>query len=571
MHFAENTAAKVVKSLMDRDHELFIFSNSLTGTLSGDITWLDADTGHLTICADSRGRDISHYSRDGRLSFDIEVKDDDGGAEIFNFERVSAITIKRDHHLYEFQCQLPDSVLLNDNRDAIRIPFILGMQARVNCEVYEDELNIKGKLRNLSIGGCMIDIAIEDSAALRVDQVIPRVLIDFPNGTSISTKGLIRHIRPFGSSTHAAVGLQFIEKDHALDEHLFHVVAEAEREVAIRTGMNPEAGAGSPLFIAGKKEKQIMRREAQDKAKHANQPPMTRGVKELAKQLHIILMFLKNQNTFPEDTLYDCVDTLLLLVNKDRKQLLYALSLLRNEAEWVRHAIQVTATLADFMIGRDPHSPYIRESVAGALIHTMGKPLMLGPQLPTLKANMTPDQKTLLKGHTTTLLETLDTAGWQPSQLCRNVLENSNERLDGSGYPNGKTDQDLNDTARLIGLIKAINKLMHPRNGAAPRAPLDAYRWVSDHDEQYDKALLVEYIQIYGLYPIGCLAQFSRGFLAWIIDTDNKGMPTRVNVVKNLAFPNTAISTELEAHDFMQIGKFEGIANPDDYDIVLKE
>ncbi|MFW3614492.1 HD domain-containing phosphohydrolase [Billgrantia antri] len=147
------------------------------------------------------------------------------------------------------------------------------------------------------------------------------------------------------------------------------------------------------------------------------------------------------------------------------------------------------------------------------------------------------------------------------------VLENANERLDGSGYPAGKRRAQLSELARLVSVLKAINKLTHERNGVPPRAPLDAYRWVNDASEAYDKTVLVEYIQHYGLYPIGSLAKFSGGFVAWIMDIDAKGMPTKVNVIKNLSFKDTNIDYVLSSKDFSQIGKLEGVVNPADYGI----
>lgn len=143
----------------------------------------------------------------------------------------------------------------------------------------------------------------------------------------------------------------------------------------------------------------------------------------------------------------------------------------------------------------------------------------------------------------------------------------ANERLDGSGYPAGKRGDALSDRVRLVSVIKAINRLLHARNGIPPHTPLDAYRLVNEAAAAYDKAVLVEYIQAYGLYPIGSLAKFSGGFLAWVMDIDGKGMPTKVCVVKNLRFPDTNIRSELSSGDFSQIGKLEGIVNPADYGV----
>ncbi len=413
----------------------------------------------------------------------------------------------------------------------------------------------------------MVDIDLAESVAIQVGQNIPGVTLEFPNGESFFAEGRIRHIRPFGQNGYAAVGIQFIQLSPIQTEALFRYVMESEREAAYRTGSNNKLTHHSALFIPGAKEKKILQRETQEREKRARQSPMERGVLDVTHQLQVGLMYMKSRDLFPEEVFYDCVDTLRHLVEQDRKAFLYALTFLRDEPDWVRHAVQVAGRLADMLLARDPHDPRVREAVLGALLHTMGKPLLISAQLPSLKTNMNPAQKEILKGHVKALRDKLAKLGWTPSPICREVIENANERLDGSGYPEGKRGSQLSELIRLVAVIKAVNKLMHGRNGTPPRTPLDAYRMVHEATPAFDKTILVEYIQAYGLFPIGSLAKFSGGFLAWVMEIDGKGMPTKVNVIKNLRFPDTNIGSVLNSDDFSQIGKLEDIVNPADYGV----
>ncbi|MGR2738446.1 PilZ domain-containing protein [Billgrantia sp. Q4P2] len=566
-----NPSAQVIRSLLQHKHELSVYSKYAPYALPAEVTELDIEAGYLVLEAEYSGSDIESYISDGYLSFDIEAlkTPEPREREVYSISNVAARVLKTDSTTYRLECQLPRSVFVQESRGEIRIPFILGMQARVSVEVYLHELSIPGRLRNLSVGGCMVDIDIADSIAITVDQVVPGITLEFPNGESFFAEGRIRHMRPFGNHGYAAVGLQFTNLTAAQSEALFHYVAEAEREAAYRTGTNDKLSSHSPLFIPGAKEKKILQREEQERQKQIRQSPMQRGVLEVAHQLQVGLMYMKTRSLFPEEVLYDCADTLLYLVTQDRKSLLYALAFLRDEPDWVRHAVQVGGMLADMMLLRDPHSPQVREAVLGALLHTMGKPLLVSEKLPSLKAHMKPYQKEILKGHVEALRDKLQALGWTPSPACLDVLENANERLDGSGYPVGKRGGQLSEVVRLVSVLKMINKLTNERNGIPPRSPLDAYRWVNDASESFDKTVLVEYIQHYGLYPIGSLAKFSGGFLAWIIDIDAKGMPIKVNVIKNLAFKDTNINSCLTAKDFSQVGKLEGIVNPGDYGVKL--
>ncbi|RTR02047.1 PilZ domain-containing protein [Halomonas nitroreducens] len=561
--------AQVLNSLLKQEHELSLFSRELPGPLAAEVAEVDPEAGRLALEVNAGGREIERVQVDGTLTLDIESRrpGEAAGHEVYSIHQVTTRMLKIDSGTYLLDCQLPATVFKKESRGDIRIPFILGMQVRVGLEIFRHEPSVSGLLRNLSRGGCMVDIEMADSVALAAGQAVPGVTLVFPNDESFHAEGRIAHLRPFGKHGRAVVGIQFMNLERAQSERLFHFVAEAEREAIYLCGINDKVAGHSSLFIPGAKENKLVQREDQVRRKRARRSPMLGGVLEIAHQAQQGLMFMKNHRRFPEEMLYDGADALLYMLGQDRKAFLYALAFLRDEPGWVRHAVQVAGQLADLLLLRDPHAPQVREAVAGTLLHTLGKPLLISEALPSLKPHMKPHQKEILKGHVTTLLRQLDALGWEPGPTCRDVLENANERLDGSGYPAGKRGDELSELVCLVSVIKVINKLTHECNGVAPRAPLDAYRWVNDRPEAYDKTVLVEYIQHYGLYPIGSLAKFSGGFLAWIMDVDAKGMPCQVNVIKNLAFRDTNIDSVLTSGDFMQIGKLEGVVNPADYAI----
>ncbi len=468
----ENPSANVIRSLLQHAHELSVYAKDMPYALKAEVVELDLSIGRLVLEVEYAGSDIERYLASGGLSFDLEALKGPQALEreTYSLSNVAAKLLKTDSTLYRLECQLPESVFIKESRGAIRIPFILGMQARVSLEVYLHELNVPGRLRNLSVGGCMVDIDLAESIAIGVDQEIPGVTLEFPNGESFFAEGKVRHIRPFGNHGYAAVAIQFINLSTAQTEALFQYVNESEREAAYRTGSNDKLTYHSPLFIPGAKEKMILQREAQEREKRARQSPMERGVMDLAHQLQVGLMFMKTRNLFPEEIFYDCVDNLRYLVEQDRKAFLYAMAFLRDDPDWVRHAVQVAGQLTDLMLTRDPHDPQVREAVLGALLHTMGKPLLISAQLPSLKVNMNPAQKAILRGHVAVLRDKLRELGWEPSPTCADVIENANEHLDGSGYPAGKRGEQLSELIRLVAVIKAINKLMHTRNGVPPRA-----------------------------------------------------------------------------------------------------
>lgn len=572
---AQNTppTINVIRLLLQHSHELSVYAKSMPYAIKAEITELDADSNRMVMEIEYAGQDFEQYLADGSLNVDLEALKGTENPErdTYSLTNIPTKVHKTDNTRYRLDCQLPDSVFMNESKGAIRVPLVLGMNARVNIEVYPHTLHVPGNLRNLSVGGCMVEIDLVESIAISPGMEIPGVSIEFPNGEHFHFKGVIRHIRPFGSHGYAAVGIRFTSLTTSQSEALFHCVNETEREAAHRSGMAGSMIYPSPLFVPGTREKLILLRENQEREKNARLSPVELGVIETAHRIQVGLMYIKSRNLLPLEIFYDCVDTLLSLVKKDRKALLYALSLVRDEPDWVRHAVQVSGKLADMLLLRDPHDPHVREAVLGTLLHTMGKPLLVSADLPSLKVNMNPAQKKILSGHVTALRTKLQDMDWEPSPVCRDVIENANECLDGSGYPAGKQAEQLSELIQRLSLIKIINKFTNERNGISPRTPMSAYRKVYEAAEKYNKAMLVEYVQTYGFYPIGSLAKYSGGFLGWVMDINNKGKPTRVNIVKNLRFLSNNINTQVADGDLAQIGKLENIVNPADYGMRIQK
>ncbi|MDW5377478.1 HD domain-containing phosphohydrolase [Halomonas sp. HP20-15] len=563
-----NNLAYAVESLLVKEHSAYIVSKYEPQAVPAIIKEVEITTGKLLIETQFDEDKLDRFIWNDKVNIDIEIHKEEEEPEILSLERIQASATKKAGNLYLLHCQLPDSVFIKESRGTIRIPFVLGMKARANLVVYEDEWDLAANVKNLSLGGCLVETAIEDSTTLALEQVLPEIYVEFPNGQSFSSRVKISHIRPLGGSSLAAIGIEFLDISSELQRDLSQFINDCEREAARRTGLKPLETATSALFINNEKTRKILQKERRERLKEDKLPPMVHGVLEVAKRVQLSLMFLKNRSAFPQEIIYDCADTLLFLLSKNRKQLLYALSYLHKVPDWVRHSITTAVHLADYTFATPALAHETREVLVGALLHVMGKSLLLNRELPSLKIYMTPVQKKLLQGHVAALLDKFDEVGWEPSRTCRDVIVNANERLDGSGYPAGKHGEELSEVARYLAVIKIVDKLTHHRNETAPKSPLDAYRWAHEHSQCFERTMLVEYIQTYGLYPIGTLAKYSQGFLAWIVDVDLKGLPNKVHVVKNLHFPDTSLDIVLDSKDFDQIGKLEGIVAPADSGLI---
>lgn len=563
----------VIDSLLKQKHSISIYSGAKPDALPAEMIELNLMESTLILDIDSSGAEIKDYLYNGSLNIDIEIIKGTPPTERegYSLSNTPATVLETDANLCRVECLLPESLFAYDKRGAVRIPFVLGMNCRARIEVFTHYLSITGKVKNLSVGGCLLELQLADSAALDINQKIPGIYLEFPNGDTFISEGIIRHIRSFGNHGYTATGIEFTNLSPKQSETLFYMVTESEREIAYLTGMSGHEITKSPLFIPGSSEKMLLLKEMQEREKRVQQSPMEKGIVEIAHQLQIGLMTIKTKQTFPAQKFYDCADALLFLLSNDRKALLYALSFIRDEPPWVRHSINVASRFADIILSHNPHFPELREIVLGLLLHNMGKALLISEKLPSLDVNLTNEQRSLLKEHVKVILDKFDELKWKPGSVCRDIIENANERLDGSGYPSGKMHTQTSPVMKLISVIKVIDKLSYRRDRLPSRTPLDIYRIVNEEQKTYERKWLTYYMQLYGIYPIGSMVKYSAGFLAWVIDIDSLGQPNEVRVVKDLRYPEANINCLISGYDLTQIGRLENVVDPKDYDIRVKK
>lgn len=556
-------AIRTIERVAGGEHDITIFSGPGAHPLAAQIAGIDIGKRLLVLQVFCPMGNIGDYLPGGLASFDLENINRDDSSELLCFENVPATCDRISNGLFEIRCTLGDTLLVTEKPGGVRVPFIQGMSASVSLEVFTGSLTLGARLCNLSIGGCMLEIPLTASTPLSINQQIPTVAIDFPNGERLRMRGSIRNIRPFGRTRHVAIGVRFIDLDRETQQRLLYIVAESESELARRTGMESRRGRASPLFLVNR---DYTRPPNSVNKRRKKLSPMVHTIKEVARQQHIMLHLLKNERPFPEDLLYESSDTLLHLAESSRQQLLYALHYLNEEASWVQHSVRVAALLGDTLLARPELAGDAREAVAGALLHVMGKPLLLSERLPSLDTSLGASQRSILKQHVETLEQRLRQIDWSPSPILGNLVGGINERLDGSGYPNGKMADTLPTLLRIASVIKIIDTLTHARNGRSALTPLEAYRWVYGHGG-YDRKCLIRHVHRYGFYPVGSLTKYSGGFLAWVMEIDRGGMPSQVRVVKNLAFQDSTLDTVLTAKDLTMIGKLKEVVDPTDFQL----
>ncbi|MBE1299012.1 MAG: DUF3391 domain-containing protein [Alteromonadaceae bacterium] len=146
------------------------------------------------------------------------------------------------------------------------------------------------------------------------------------------------------------------------------------------------------------------------------------------------------------------------------------------------------------------------------------------------KGKLTKDDRQLIEMHVDIGAELIE----QSEDVSDNVLEiirNHHERLDGSGYPEGKSGDHINIYARMAAIVDSYDALTNDRpyrKGLTPTGALK--KLLSDSTGKYDQTLIHQFIRSIGVHPVGSLVKLKSGKLG-IIVRSNKDEPLRPEVM----------------------------------------
>ncbi|GAB3029667.1 HD-GYP domain-containing protein [Bowmanella dokdonensis] len=111
------------------------------------------------------------------------------------------------------------------------------------------------------------------------------------------------------------------------------------------------------------------------------------------------------------------------------------------------------------------------------------------------------------------------------STVILDVIANHHERLDGSGYPNGKQGDELSVYARMAAIVDTYDSLTSDRPWRKAMSPTQSLKsLLSSSQGKLDQSLVQQFIRCLGVHPVGSLVKLKSGKLA-IVTRLNKEDP----------------------------------------------
>lgn len=196
--------------------------------------------------------------------------------------------------------------------------------------------------------------------------------------------------------------------------------------------------------------------------------------------------------------------------------LMWLLQLKRVDQYSFDHAVDVAVYL--LMLGNHigwRGQKLIELGMAG-LLQDVGKS-QLPPELLAKSAALSADEQALIRSHVANSLEILYSHAHLPSDVLV-VVSRHHERWDGSGYPRGLKFEQIGLAAEMAGLVDAFCAMLKNKPYRSALGHQGALEEIyNQRNRQFNPALMEQFVQCVGLYPIGTLVELESGEVGIVI------------------------------------------------------
>jgi len=198
--------------------------------------------------------------------------------------------------------------------------------------------------------------------------------------------------------------------------------------------------------------------------------------------------------------------------------LIHALHGKLSDSFLVANAVNVTvfAVLMGTTLGL-PRERLVELGLA-ALLHDIGK-IRMPEEILYKKENLTGKELALLQRYPYESFDILHDLGAEYFYLAECALH-VNERLDGSGYPQGLKGDEINSYAQIIGILDIYETHTHSRPHRPKLTHFEAMKEIiKTQKPKFHRQLLKVFINTFALFPLHSLVKLNSGAIGRVIKT----------------------------------------------------
>jgi HD-GYP domain-containing protein (c-di-GMP phosphodiesterase class II) len=210
------------------------------------------------------------------------------------------------------------------------------------------------------------------------------------------------------------------------------------------------------------------------------------------------------------------VDDVVQSINRHPDALLSLLRLKNADEYTYLHSVAVCALMVTLgrQLGFD--DAQCHDAGMAGMLHDLGKAAM--PQDVLNKpGKLTPEEFEVIKQHPVRGYEML-LAGADVSEGVLDVCRHHHERVDGTGYPDRLTEEQISLLARMGAVCDVYDAVTSDRPYKAGWDPAQALSQMATWKGHFDPMVFQSFVKSVGIYPTGSLVRMRSGRLAVVLD-----------------------------------------------------
>ena len=156
----------------------------------------------------------------------------------------------------------------------------------------------------------------------------------------------------------------------------------------------------------------------------------------------------------------------------------------------------------------------LNEIGLAAILHDIGK-MLIPLEILNKPGKLTEEEFEIIKTHPVNAMNQLKNL---VSPAVLRAIEDHHEKIDGTGYPNGKENSNINPYAKILAISDVYDALTSDRPYRKAVFPNEVVEYLMGcADKHFDYEILNHFIKIIVAYPIGTFVRLSNKQLAVVV------------------------------------------------------
>lgn len=253
-------------------------------------------------------------------------------------------------------------------------------------------------------------------------------------------------------------------------------------------------------------------------------------IKETRKLVARQIADARNGRSLDTPAARECVEEITESVLRNPDALVCLSALKKRDEYTYLHSLSVC--ILSIAFGRHLGLPResLRDVGLGAFLHDIGK-MWIPDNVLNKPGALTPEEAVVMRKHPEYGVEIVGGSERIPER-SREAIYSHHERLDGSGYTQGKSGGRIDPLVPVVSVCDTYDAIISHRPYQQARSPLDAtaelYR---SRGHAFAEELVYRFIGFIGIYPVGSLVELRTGEVGVVVASNEKRLRPRLCIL----------------------------------------